>query len=722
MKNFIENLLKYKIGVAIMTVALLVLSLIAIPRVEINSDIYSYLPDGVESMDTAEILSEEYNDPGTFQILFRDTDLASVESWLPEFEALEYDGVSFVSSIDLVEAIDYDGNDVDDAFLYNLVVIDEVDWNSDEILEVVDIIKNVYEEQDITGGVVSGTIVIPFEVENMILLSAIIVVIMVILMVLFTPSYLEPALILASIGIAVLLNMGSNIIMAKGVSNVTFSVASLIQLAVSIDYSLILLGAYKKQRELSSDVDDAISSAVASSLKPILTGSVTTIAGFTALAAMQFEIGRDLGLVLAKGIVLSLLVTLLVLPVLIRLTHRLHEKLEHKDLMPEFGSIGKFVSPKVSAVLVVILFTFGILGGLAKGNMDYIYGEPPMESNSLFIQENFVEDNIVVIVFDDETDTSAKADFIAGLSDIDGLVEGTYYIDNDLAYAGAYALAGTELSTLITACDMGVLTTECAVLPDEILQAVGSGYITADEAAQQIIAAQVSAEFISENTERLMVYLDDPENDYENSEIFDTIAALRELAETSFGENYIGITGESAVLYDMMLITEEDNLIVQVLSILSIALILLIMFKSLSIPVILILTIQSAILINVGMSFITGIPLSFMGVVIISSVQLGATIDYTVLLTEKYEHARIHNGLDKKDGVQYAVSHSSHTLLTSGLSLTAAGFILTLFYVGTTAELGLLLGRGAFISLLVSLFIMPHILYIFDRFIIKDKA
>ncbi len=732
MKNFIENLLAYRIIAGILTILLLGLSLFAIPKVDINSDIFSYMPDGVESMETASVLAEEFNDPGTFQLLFIDATETEVDTYITEFMTLSYDGKNFVSSVKLVQKLD-DTND----YLYNLVLTDDSNWNSDQILEVVDLIEGVFIEQDIEGGVVSGTVIIPFVVENMIILSVIVVAVMILLMVLFTPSYLEPVLILASIGIAVLLNMGSNIIMRGGVSNITFSVASLIQLAVSIDYSLILLGSYKKLRDEKSDVDDAISSAVATSIKPILTGSVTTIAGFMALAAMQFEIGRDLGLVLAKGIAISLLVTILVLPVLIRLTSGLHSKLEHREFMPGFGSIGKFVSTKVSVSLVILLFSVGILGGVAKLNMDFLYGEPPMESNSLYIQENFDEDNQIVVVFDnDGVDIGAKDAFISGLSNIDGLVatdlaSGKFtYMDYDntfnMAYNIAYQASYTDIYNLVTVCSLDSdALSECASIPSELLIAINAGYITIDQATTTILETMVDAEvkgqFISENNvERIIVYIDDPNNEFESEKIFDTVAAVRALAKDTLGEDAF-VTGESAMLYDMMLITEEDNTIVNILSVTSVALILLIMFRSWSIPIILIVTIQSAILINIGLSFLTGVPLSFLGVVIISSVQLGATIDYTVLLTEKYQHARIKKGLDKQESAIYAVDHSSHTLLTSGLSLTACGFIMTFFFVGTTAELGLLLGRGGLISLLVSFLLMPHILYIFDRLIIGKK-
>ncbi len=728
MKNFIENLLVHKVIVSIITGLLLVLSIFAIPRVEINSDIFSYMPDDVESMDAAALLAEEFDDPGTFQLLFRDTDDDTVAEYLVKFEELTYsyegNEVLIVDSFELKQQLVETGD-----YLYNLVLNPVLVLDSDQILEVVDLINGVYDDEGITGGVVSGTVIIPFEVTGMALMSLIIVIIMIFVMILFTPSYLEPALILASIGIAVLLNMGSNIIMQNGVSNVTFSVASLIQLAVSIDYSLILLGSYKKHKANTSSVDDAISSAVESSIKPILTGSVTTIAGFVALAFMQFEIGRDLGLVLAKGIAISLLVTIFVLPILIKLTSNLHSKLEHKEFMPGFGSIGKIVGNKLSTSLVILLFAFGVLGAFAKVNMDYLYGEPPMEENSLYIQENFDEDNAIVVMFNNENvSTDAKESFLNGLNNIEGLVStdilnGKFsYIDNEAAFIPAYAQNGAALTSLITACDAGIPLEECSSLPAEILGAVNAGVLTAEQAAMEIIRAQVDSEFISENNiERIVVYIDDPDNKFESEEIFATVAKVRSLAKSTLGED-AAVTGESAILYDMMLITEEDSIIVSIISILSVALILLVMFRSFSIPIILILTIQSAILINIGLSFLTGIPLSFLGVVIISSVQLGATIDYTVLLTEKYEYARINQGLAKKDAVKYAVDHSNHTLLTSGISLTACGFILTLFYVGTTAELGLLLGRGGLISLLVSLLLMPHILFIFDRLIIKkDK-
>ncbi len=731
-KEIIMKVLKFRFIITAVTCVALLISAIATTQVPIESDLYSYMPDDIESIEAADLVMSEFDDISTFQLLFRDTDIETIDEFILELDKLVYQDKELVQSMRQVEVLD---NGVD--FLYELTINDELDLDIDEALEAYELIVDVYKTENMEGGVVSGSITLPTIVDGLVVMSIVIVITMLLVMVLFTPSFIEPLILLTSIGIAVVLNMGTNIIFPNGVSNVTFSIASLLQFAVSIDYSLILLGNYKKTKRENSDIDEAISSAVQMSVKPILTGAVTTMAGFLALAFMQFEIGKDMGFVLAKGVLFSLLVTLFILPIIIKYTDKLHEKFSHKDFLPTFESIGNSVHKIASPMLVVLLFSLGVFGLYNKTTMDYIYGEPPLDEAGIYIQENFHQDNILLVLFEtDEVTDEQKQAFIAGLSDIDGLVtedlaSGLFtYMDTGKAYELGYGLAVSEATALVDACIAGAVLDECTEITT-LVDAVNGGYMTSAEAGQSmidgdqatlnLIKAGADAEFISTSgeIERIIIYVNDEENLFESEEIFQTVIDLRELADETIGEGKTLMTGESAVLYDMSIITDKDNTVVMILSILGVALVLLVMFKSLSIPVILILTIQSAILISLSLSIFSGSTLSYLGVVIVSAIQLGATIDYTVVLTEKYEHARYDEGLDKKDAVRYAIGHSSHALLTSGLALTAMGFIQSIFAIGTIAELGLLLGRGGLVSLIVSLLVMPHILYTFDRIIIK---
>ncbi len=724
MEKLYNTLFKFRTLTLVVVTLVVLLAASAIPKVELNTDIYSYLPSDLDSVEGLAIV-ESFEDDGYLQLLIKDATQEEVDDLLTDIMLVEYQGMEAVVSIDLTQYLE-DSND----YLYSMYVNTELNLNTDTIPGLVEIVYDVFEANDIEGGILSGSVQIPYKVDGMVLMSVAMVIILLITMILFTKSYAEPLIVLTSVGIAILINMGTNIMFKDGISDMTFSSAALLQLAVSIDYALILMNNYRKIKSKEEDTDKALVTSVKISLRPILTGAITTVAGFAALTAMSFNIGQDMGLVLAKGIIISLFVTVFVLPVILKVTDKLINKFEHKQIMPNFEFFGKAVGNKLSPIFVVTLVLLGGIGLFAKFNIDYLYGEPPVDANEAYVYDNFEVDNILIVLFEsDEVTTDGMNAFVAGLSDVENLIQtdmanGKFtYLNQDLALT--LALMSDEYTQLVGVIDYCVSDStalpECAMFDETTLTSISLGYITSAEVATAAIASQIADEFTTEDGyERVLVFINDPENVMESKEIFAAVDEVVALAHEHLSEDAI-VTGESALLNDMQTIMLKDDKVVTAISIIAVLLVLIIAFRSLSVPFLLVLVIEGAIMINLLMSYAAGHNLLYMGVVIIGSMQLGATIDYAVLLTEKYEHSRYNSKLEKKEAVIKAVRTSSHTLLTSGLSLGFGGLSLLLFQTGSIAELGLLLSRGAFISLFVTLVIMPHVLYLFDFVFIKKS-
>lgn len=493
-----------------------------------------------------------------------------------------------------------------------------------------------------------------------------------IILLLTTSSWFEPVLFLASIGIAILLNNGTNVMFSE-ISFITMATASILQLAVSMDYSIFLLHRFGEYRAEGLDVVSAMAKAMAKSFSSILASALTTIIGFAALIFMRFQLGPDMGIVLAKGIFFSLITVLFLLPVLTIITSKLIDKTHHRSFLPTFKGFGK-VAPKLFIPVMIIVAVLIVPSYLGQRQNDFLYGASVIASDqdsAAWKEENeidtlFGKSNQIVLMVPAEN-----------LSAEQSLIDDLYRID--------------EVSSITSYTESVGATIPMEFVPEDSLkQLVSNGY---------------SRLILTVNTGQ------------ESAEAFTVVETIRDVSQQYFPDNYY-FTGGSVNVYDMKQTVTTDNRIVAIVSIVGIGIVVLLIFRSLSIPFILLLAIQSSIWINIAIPYFSGSSMAYIGYMIISSVQLGATVDYAILFANRYLENR--QTLDKRKAISKTISDTTASILTSAGILAVAGFILGIVSTnGVVGEFGVLIGRGALLSAAMVLLFLPAILYFCDTILPK---
>ena len=710
MKKMIESVLRFRYVILTLFIVLAISGGVLQQNVEVNDNMLDYLPNDVEGVAGKNILDEAFTDSHeseSFYLLVSDTNELELSNIVNALSDLEE-----VVSTDLEDS---HGND----YLLNITLSPEYG----EYESFSQNISNILEEYNVWGGVFSNTTSVPDDGNSGMIVMLFIA--LAILILVFTKSYFDVVVILSSLGVAIMINMGSNIIFGE-ISSVSASAAVLIQLAVSIDYTLFIINNYKLRREQGDEVDKAIKTSVTMSFKPVLAGAITTIAGFVALMFMQLEVGLDLGLVLSKGIFISLITALVLVPVLIKICNKAMDKTTHKPLLPSFKVFGKITGKSVSIVVAVGFTIIVGLASIGRNEVDYVYGETTANEYEQYYIENFSIDNTIVLVFENDGSIDLR-NFVAGV-DNESDLEGVVIINKELALQQSISKTADGVLDCIT---LGSFDNpECiqfqafaGLLNTPIDKPTLMGMIQSNSAVMTNLTEKANELFVGTSNgvtyEILIIKLNDPENLQVSDDIFNQIESLRTISHNEFGDD-AWITGDSVMVYDLKQINEIDYPVVSIISVIAVGLVILIAFKSLLIPLILLTLIQGAIWINLASSYVFAEQLIFMGAIIVGSIQLGASIDYSILLSEKYEYYRFEGKLCKKEAVIKAVEESSHSIITSGLALTVGGYIMFFTQTGTIQQMGMLLGRGAFISLIVSLVVAPHILYIFDKLLKKE--
>lgn len=489
------------------------------------------------------------------------------------------------------------------------------------------------------------------------------------LLILSTLSWLEPIVLMAAIGVAVVLNMGTNIFVGE-ISFITAAVAGVLQFAVSMDYGIFMLHSRKAHLAAGEGRIESLKSAVVDSSTAILASSSTTILGFLALLFMSFRLGPDLGLVLAKGVAFSLLSVLLFMPALMLVMDRAIDATTHRSFLPDFTRLGRGIS-RIAVGLLVIGAVLP-MAYTAQGMNDFRYGMGNYPTGSReaadreFIQEEF------------------------GLALPMALLvpRGQVGAEHQLEEALADVTAVTGINSFQT--QVGRLT------PAEVLP-----------------ADQLSS-LLSDNYSRIILTVDTPK---EGTEAFAVVHEVRGIAQRYFPDSY-HLTGESVVLEDMRASITSDSVVVNALAIIGVWLVLLISFRSFLIPFLLVLTIEGSIWINLSVPYLSGNYIVYIGFLIVSTVQLGATVDYAILFTQQYMRNRARLG--KRESIAVTVRDTFGTLLTPVLILASAGLVLYLVSSLTVvSQLGEVLGRGALISFAMVNLFLPGLLIVFDPIIEK---
>ncbi|MDY0101032.1 MAG: MMPL family transporter, partial [Bacilli bacterium] len=538
--------------------------------------------------------------------------------------------------------------------------------------------------------------------------------IILLILLIFTSSWVEPILFLIVVGVSVLVNMGTSAFLPS-VSFLTNSTASLLQLAISMDYAIFLLHQYTKERENGLEKTAAIKAAMSKSFLSIGSSMLTTVAGFAALMFMRYSFGLDLGIVMVKGIVISLVATFTLMPALILLFDKLIIKTKHRPLFPKLGGLSKYIV-KTRYVLPALMLLIAVPAFMAQNNNTFLYGESAMSVSEGSepaqeldrIERKFSKNNMLVILAPNDEETN----------DFNEQVKMIKSLENELQTYEAKIQAYATIDQMINFVDLIKSVAGSQILPPWLEDLLESIPAIDKDFIDEYIPEEFIAQLEGENYSRIIISLNTDSESPEAFAALNIIYTIIHRFEDSFSKP-LYLVGMTGAVMEIKEVVEKDFIFINLLSIALVFIILLASFRSLSVPVLLVLCIELSIWINMAIPWIQGSSLIFIGYMIVSSIQLGATIDYGILFTQNYLKGR--ETLNKAEAIKYSLDNSGHSILTSSLILTAAGYSLKFFSsVQGVSALGELIGRGAALSGLLVLTLLPQLLYLFDKLIQKS--
>ena len=650
--------------------AALIVSVLCQPLVAVNYDMNDYLPPGSASTLALNALGEEFEGgiPNA-RVMIRDVSIAGALAYKRQLEAIE--GVSAVTWLDdvadITTPLPMQDQDTLETYYRDRNALFTVTIEEEFILPAVDVIRELIGDENAMGGAAVNTVVATTSTTTEIRTIAVFAVIFVcFILALTTSSWMEPVIVMASLGTAILINMGTNIIFGE-ISFISNAAGAILQLAVSLDYSVFLIHRYEDCQASIPDKREAMVSALCKSTMFILSSGLTTVIGFLALCLMEFQIGPDLGLVLAKGVAISLVTVFAFSPVLTLTFSDKMEKTRHRAFMPSFEKFGR-VMYRVMIPAVAVFLLLVVPAHKASGSNSYYYGSAHIfgPSTQLGADTQAIEDAfgksdtyVLMVPRGDVTRERALSDRLQELPEVTSV----------LSYVDAAS----------------------AVIP--------TGYL--DEDTLSLL--------MSEHYSRMVISV---KADYEGAKTFDLIDRVEAVAESVYPGAWL-LAGEGVSTRDLMRTVTADMGKVNGIAIGAVFLVLLLSLKSISLPVILVMAIETAIWINMAIPYFSGQVIFYLAYLIISSVQLGATVDYAILLTDRYLECR--QTMGKRDAVIHTVSAVTVSVLTSGLTLTVVGFLLGyLSSHGLLSQLGMFLGKGTLLSMTVVLAVLPGMLCLLD--------
>ncbi|WP_343290340.1 efflux RND transporter permease subunit [Turicibacter bilis] len=677
MKKFYMSLVNHRKTMVMIFTMVFVVCLLLGNLVEVNYDINDYLPESSPSTVSLELMQEEF-DGGipNARIMISDVTIPEALEYKEKLEAV--DGVTAVTWLDDVVSIFVPLSTLDtdtlETYYKDNNALFTVTIEEDRRIEAVSSIREIIgEDNAMTGSAVSTAISTTETVLEVNKISISTVLFVLVVLVMTTNSWMEPLIVLIGLGLAIVINNGTNLIFGE-ISFVTNAAGSILQLAVSLDYSVFLLHRFEECRQENPDVKAAMTEALCKSTSSILSSGLTTVIGFLALVLMQFRLGPDLGLALAKGVAISLITVFVFMPSFILLTYKWLDKTRHKELLPKFDLFGKIVK-KVTIPMVCIFVILIIPAYLASNANDYYYGssnifgsETQLGSDTALIESVFGKSDTYVLMVP-VGDTATETELSQELNSLPQVTSIISYVD----------LAGAEI-------------------PLEYL----------DE--------NTLSQLISKNYSRMVLSVDVP---YEGEETFALVEQVRNIAQKYYSDTYY-LAGEGVSTYDLMETVTNDMVKVNLMAISAVFIVLLLSLRSISLPIVLVLSIETAIWINLSIPYFMDTTIFYIAYLIISSIQLGATVDYAILMTDRYKENR--EMMNKKAAVIQTISDVTVSILTSGSVLTVVGLLLG--YITTNqllGQLGIFIGRGAILSLIIVLFVLPGLLYLFDPLIIRKR-
>ena len=757
LKKIPEGIVKLKWVFLVLFVALSIFGAVMIPHTKINYDLTGYLPAHCDSSTALELLKKEFDDKGMAYVMVKDVTPEKAGEIKTRLEKVEG-----VATVTYVESMNYKNNSA----LYT-VTLKDYDSTAGAFDAVKDVIDALSDEKAYLSGQSAFSYYTKLETEQSIMKLGIAIVVIILLVMLFTSkTYFELIVLILVFGAAMAINMGTNFLFVNGISYIANLVALVLQLALSLDYSIILLHRYMEERDNGEDAKTATVTALTKGLPEILSSSLTTVAGLAALMLMTLSIGAEIGLSLAKGIVISMATVIFFMPALLVIFDKPIQKTRHKSFVPNVTKPARAIV-KARKVIVPAFLLIAILAGVAQGfnkySFNYNSGSLIVAPKKVIEETGFGTLNSLVVVvpkgdaekerqlvkyvesFDliDKSQTTALST-INVYSFIDADSSETLYLTDEVSkkdigklidkipsdagvnpliikpiieswfddYVKNYLPEGTKPSKakvrLIDLLDFAVREKF-----DKISGLIGDdpeklAYL---EQVKQISFAKANLE--SENYSRITFNIN---GGVEDDDVFELVKTLKSGVSDFYEERYI--TGESVVCYEMSEYFMKDNLMVCLFTDLFILVILLITFRNISLPIILILAIQGGIFINFAIPFLSKTSISFIGYLIISAIQMGATIDYAIVLTNRYRGIR-KDFTDRYDAMAAATNAVFPTILTSGVILTATGFVMSMLSSGVVAQLGLLLGVGTLTSIIIVLFVLPSLLLVTEKVVDK---
>ncbi|CUO71641.1 hypothetical protein EAI89_08985 [Eubacterium sp. am_0171] len=675
MKKFYQWVVNHPSIIITTFAVLFIICALCKQMVSVDYDMNDYLPENSPSTVALDLMDTEFGGgiPNA-RVMVKNTTVPEALEYKAEIEAV--DGVTAVTWLDDAASMEEPLETMDTDMVKNYYkdgnALFSVTIDSEKRMDAVNAIRDLIgEDNAMTGSAVSTAAATQSTVKEISKIAAIAVLFVLLVLAVTTTSWMEPIIVMIGLGLAIMINAGSNLIFGE-ISFVTNAAGNILQLAVSLDYSVFLLHRFTECRKKTCNTKEAMIEALCMSTSSILSSGLTTVIGFLALCLMKFQIGPDLRRALAKGIAISLLTVFVFMPVLILATYKWIDRFEHKPLFPSFNKFGKLVQ-KVMIPMVILFFIVLVPAYLASNSNSFYYGASEifgpgtqLGADTEAIEDIFGKSDTYVLLVPKEGKAAQKdlSDALHDIPQVSGIIS---YVDT----------VGMEI-------------------PESYLE------------------RSVYEKLCSDNYARMVISVD---ADYEGAETFSLVEKVRDMAEKyDPGEWYLA--GEGVSTYDLMDTITADMVKVNLVAIGAVFLVLLLSFHSAALPVILVLSIETAIWINLSIPYFADSTIFYIAYLIISSIQLGATVDYAILFTDRYKEYR--ETMRKKEAVINTISAVTVSILTSGSVLTVVGFLLGIISThGLLSQLGYFLGKGTLCSLVVVLFVLPGLLYIFDRTFVK---
>ncbi len=682
MIKFGKGVVKARIPIFVISLLLLVPSVLGMANTRVNYDILTYLPKDIETMVGQDILVNEFGTGAFSMCVLEGMESKDVVELKSQIEGVEHvKAVIWYDSIaDLSLPMEFLPDDVLDKFNSEgttlMAILFETSMSADETMDAIDEIRGLADK----GCFVSGMSAVVTDIKNLSnketpIYVLIAVVLSSLVLALTMDSFLAPVFFLLSIGMAILYNLGSNIFLGE-ISYVTKALSAVLQLGVTMDYSIFLWHSYEEyQEKYVGDKNRAMAHAVANTFTSVVASSVTTVAGFVALCFMSFTLGMDLGVVMAKGVVFGVIGCVTILPSMILIFDKAIEKTKHKPIIPDLGGIGGFATKRFPVFIVIFLLVLGpaIYGYTHTGVYYDLAGTLPKELASIQAKDKLEEK------YEMNSTHMVLADSSLSAKDASAMIEEMEQVDGVKAVMGMDSIVGPAVPK--------------EMIPDDIKESL------MDENYQLML---VSSEYAIASDEV-------------NAQIDELNQVIKKYDKKAM------LIGEAPCTRDLISITNTDFQTVSVVSIGAIFIIILLVFKSISLPVILVAVIEFAIFINMGIPAYTGTTLPFIASIVIGTIQLGATVDYAILMTNRYKKER-NRGKDKRPAVTIALSASVQSVFVSALSFFAATFGVGMYSnIDMISSLCILMARGALISMFVVIFILPAMFMVFDKVICKSS-